>query len=103
MKRIFLSLAGFIALFGLIAAPVQSGVLATAISQTQAQPEAKTFTGTILKSGESFVLSDSVTKSRYMLDDQGKARPYEGKKVKITGTIDVVNNMIHVENIEEIV
>jgi hypothetical protein len=38
-----------------------------------------------------------------MLDDQGKARPYEGKKVKITGTIDVVNNMIHIETIEEIV
>ena len=103
MKRIFLSLAGFIALFGLIAAPVQSGVLATAISQTQAKPEAKTFTGTILKSGESFVLSDSVAKSRYMPDDQGKARPYEGKKVKITGTIDVANDMIHIETIEEIV
>jgi hypothetical protein len=60
MRRISLSLAGFMTLSGLIAPPVQSGVLATAISQTQAQPEAKTFTGTILKSGESFVLSDSV-------------------------------------------
>jgi hypothetical protein len=103
MKRIFLSLAGFMTMFGLMAAPVQSRLQTTHTSQTQAQPEAKTFTGTILKSGESFVLSDSVTKSRYMLDDQGKARPYEGKKVKITGTIDVANNMIHVETIEEIV
>jgi hypothetical protein len=103
MRWISLSLAGFMTLFGLMAAPVHSGVLATAISQTQAQPEAKTFTGTILKSGESFVLSESVTKSKYMLDDQGKVRPYEGKKVKITGTIDVANNMIHIETIEEIV
>jgi|SRR5579862_3248753 len=103
MKRIFLSLAGFMTLFGLMAAPVQSGVQATAISQIQAQPEAKTFTGTILKSGEGFVLSDSATKSRYMLDKQDKVRPYEGKKVKVTGTIDVANNVIHIETIEEIV
>jgi hypothetical protein len=103
MKRIFLSLAGFITLFGLMAAPVQSSVLATATSQGQAQPESKTFTGTILKSGESFVLSDSVTKSRYMLDNQDKVRRYVGKHVKITGAVDVGSNTIHVETIEEIV
>ena len=102
-ERILVSLAGFMTLFGLMAAPVQSGVLATGKSQTQAQPEAKAFTGTILKSGESFVLSDSVTKSRYMLDNQDKVRPYEGKKVKVTGTIDAANNMIHIETIEEVV
>jgi hypothetical protein len=103
MKRIFLSLAGFVTLFGLIAAPVLSWVLATEISLTQAQPEAKTFTGTILKSGENFVLSESGTKSRYLLDNQDKARPYEGKNVKITGTIDGASNLIHIETIQEIV
>jgi hypothetical protein len=70
MKRIFLSLAGFVTLFGLMAAPVQSRVVTTDLSQTQAQPEAKTFAGTILKRGENFVLSESATKSRYMLDNQ---------------------------------
>ena len=103
MKRIFLSLAGFVTLFGLMAAPVQSRVLATAISQTQAQPEAKTFAGTILKSGENFVLSESETKSRYLLENQVRACPYEEKNVEVTGTIDVANNMIHIETIEEIV
>lgn len=103
MKRIFISLVGFMTLFDLMAAPVQSSVLATPPSQGQAQRERKTFTGTILKSGESFVLSDSVTKSRYMLEDQEKVRRYEGKHVKITGTIDVGGNTIHVETIEEIV
>jgi|ERR1700688_1263108 Protein of unknown function (DUF5818) len=105
MKRIFLSLVGFVTLFGLMAAPVQSGVQATAISQTQAQPEAKTFTGTVLKSGESFVLSDSATKSRYILDDQDqdKVRRYEGKHVKVMGAVDVASNTIHIETIEEIV
>ena len=102
MKRIFLSLAGFVTLFSLMAAPVQAWV-PTHTSQTQAQPEAKTFTGTILKSGENFVLSESGTKSRYLLDNQDKARPYEGKNVKITGTIDGASNLIHIETIQEIV
>src|ERR1700693_951612 len=97
MKRIFLSLVGFVTLFGLIAAPVQSGVQVTAISQTQALPEAKTFTGTVLKSGESFVLSDSATKPRYILDDQDKVRRYEGKHVKVMGAVDVASNTIHIE------
>jgi hypothetical protein len=103
MKRILLALVAFVTLFGLTAAPVQSGVVAPVISQTQAQPEAKTFTGRILKSGENFVLSDSASKARYLLDNQDKARPYEGKSVKVTGTIDVSNNMIHIETIEEVV
>jgi hypothetical protein len=102
MKRLFLSLAGFATLFGLIATPVQSRMLSTDTSQTQAQPEAKSFTGRIVKSGENFVLSDSATKSRYMLDSQDKARPYEGKRVKVTGTIDA-SDLIHVETIQEIV
>jgi hypothetical protein len=103
MKRIFLSLAGFVTLFGLMAAPVQSKVVAGETSQTQAQPEAKTFAGTILKSGENFVLSESTTIFRYMLDNQDKARPYEGKNVEVTGTFDVASNLIHIETIEEIV
>ncbi len=103
MKRIFISLVGFMTLFDLMAAPVQSGVLATPPSQGKAQPESKVFTGTILKSGETFVLSDSVTKSRYTLDDQEKVRQYEGKHVKITGAVDVGSNTIHVETTDEIV
>jgi hypothetical protein len=38
-----------------------------------------------------------------MLDNQNKARPYEGKNVEITGTFDVASNLIHIETIEEIV
>jgi hypothetical protein len=103
MKRFFLSLAAFGMLFGLMASPVQSRVQAAGISQTTPQPEAKMFTGRILKSGENFVLSDTATKARYLLDNQDMARPYEGKSVKVTGTIDVANNMIHIETIEEVV
>ena|SRR5580704_19588279 len=103
MKRIFLSLVGFMTLFGLMAAPVQSTALTVSPLQTQAQPEAKTFTGTIRKSGENLVLGESSAKSNYLLDEQDRARPYEGKNVKITGTIDGASNLIHIETIQEIV
>ena len=102
MKRTILSLAGFVTLFGLTALPVQSAS-AMPTFQMKAQPEAATFTGTILKTGENFVLNDAVTKIKYLLDNQDKLSPYEGKKVKITGRVDVANNLIHIETIQEIV
>src|SRR4029077_14551937 len=103
MKRIFLSLAGFVTMFTLMAAPVQSTVLATFALQRQAQPEAESFMGTVLKNGENFVLSDSATKTRYTLDDPRKARPFEGRTVKVTGTLDMAGKLIHVETIQDIV
>ena len=68
----------------------------------QSEPSPKTFTGTIIKNGDSFVLSDSASKVSYILDDRGKAGPYEGKKVRVTGAIDSATNTIHVETIQEI-
>ena len=103
MKRMFLSLAGFVTLFSLAAAPVQSTVLPIPTLQTKPQPEAETFMGTILREGGNFVLSDSATKSRYMLDNPKKASLYEGKTVRVTGTLDTASNLIHVETIQGIV
>jgi Protein of unknown function (DUF5818) len=64
--------------------------------------EAETFMGTILKDGENYVLSDPAAKSRYTLDDAKKARPYEGKSVKVTGTLDKASNVIHVQTIQDV-
>jgi uncharacterized protein DUF5818 len=102
MKRIFLSLPGFVTMFTPMAAPVQAMLLATPTLQTHARPEAETFMSIILKSGENFVLSDSATKTRYTLDDPRNARPFEGKAVKFTGTLDVARNLIHVQAIQDI-
>jgi hypothetical protein len=55
-----------------------------------------------VKNGSDFMLSDSANKLSYMLDDAKKVSSYEGKKVKVTGTVDVASNMIHVETIEEV-
>jgi hypothetical protein len=85
-----------------MAAPVQSAVLATPKIQTAAQHEAETFMGTILKDGDNYVLSDPATKSRYSLDDAKKATPYEGKSVKVTGTLDKASNVIHVQTIQDV-
>lgn len=66
--------------------------------QTQPQ-QSRTFTGTVLKSGEQFVLRDSAGQV-YKLDNQDSAKPYEGKSVKVTGQLDEQAMLIHVESIE---
>ena len=71
--------------------------------QSQAQRETETFFGTILKNGENFVLSDSATKSQYVLDSPRKVSRSEGMTVKVTGTLDVAKSLIHVETIQKIV
>ena len=101
MQRNFLSLVGFATLFCLMVAPIPFVLLATSDFQTQAQTE--TFFCTILRNGDNFVLSDSATKSKYTLDNRQMASRYEGIAVKVTGTIDSANNLIHVEAIQPIV
>jgi uncharacterized protein YdeI (BOF family) len=64
------------------------------------QPAAKAFNGTIVKDGDRLVLKDMDGNMTYQLDDQKKVRKYEGKSVKITGSLDASSNTIHVENIE---
>jgi Protein of unknown function (DUF5818) len=100
MKRNILSVAG--ALLVLTVVP-QFYLAATprATMQQQTETRAKTFTGTVTKNADNFVLSDPRSKTSYMLDDVRKASQFEGKKVKVTGTVDVANNIIHVETIEE--
>jgi|SRR5271167_280196 len=62
-------------------------------------PDVKTFSGKILKSGDRFVLQDSIGESIYQLDDQRKAEFFEGKNVKLTGTVDEVTKTIIVANL----
>ena len=64
------------------------------------QAAVKTFTGVIAKSGEKFVLRDGSSNAAYQLDDQDNASKFEGKKVRVTGTLDGSNNTIHVQAID---
>jgi len=101
MQRTLLSLTGFVILLALAAAPTIGYPIPR--SQSQAQREAETFFGTILKNSENFVLSDSATTSQYLLDSPQRVSRFEGMTVKVTGTLDVAKSLIHVETIEKIV
>ena len=75
------------------------GAQGQAPDNAQAEPAAQTFTGTISKEGDSYVLKVADTTS-YKLDDQDKAKQYENQKVRVLGTVDKSTDMIHVQKIE---
>jgi hypothetical protein len=62
-------------------------------------PSAQTFTGIIDKESDSFMLKVSEGTS-YKLDNQQEVQQYEGKRVRVTGTLDASINLIHVDKIE---
>ena len=76
----------------------------TAAQQQNDMPaqDAKPFNGTIVKEKGRLVLKDTATNMSYQLDDQEKAKQFEGKQVKVTGKLDSNTNVIHVENIEAV-
>ncbi len=77
--------------------PAQSNPAQT--TPNSAQPmETQTFTGTIVKDAGRYVLKAS--SNVYELDDQERAKKYEGKQVKVTGALDAKGNNVHVVEIE---
>ena len=101
VKRIMLSVTGSLLIFTAVHTIASTNIPVTP-AQQESREKTKTFSGTILKSGDNFVLSDGASKISYVLDNAEKASQFEGKKVKVTGTVDVANNTIHVETIQEI-
>jgi hypothetical protein len=79
------------------ATPQQAGQQQQNDMQTQ---EAKPFNGTIVKEKGKMVLKDTAANISYQLDDQDKAKQFEGKQVKVTGKLDMNTNLIHVDSIE---
>ena len=65
-------------------------------SQTAA---AQSFSGTISKEAQSFILQVSQGVS-YKLDNEKQVQQYEGQRVRVTGTLDPSINLIHVEKVE---
>jgi len=65
----------------------------------QDSSKSTTFTGTVVKDGEQYVLRDS-SGSIYKLDDSSRAQAFEGKTVKVTGRLDANSKMIHVDSIQ---
>ena len=46
------------------------------------------------------MLKDPVTKLNYQLDDQGRAKKFIGKEVKVSGKLDMKSNTIQVSSIQ---
>jgi uncharacterized protein DUF5818 len=63
------------------------------------EPVAQTFKGTIVKDGSRYVLKGS-SNSAYQLDDEEKAKQYEGRQVRIGGALDANGSSLHVISVE---
>jgi cytoskeletal protein RodZ len=79
-------------------APDQGG---QAAPSTPSQPSAtatdsQTFSGTIVKAGDKYVLQDAASGKSYDIDHQDQVKQYEGKKVRVHGTLDA-NGKIHLQ------
>lgn len=72
------------------------------LQPAQADSAVHAVTGSISKEGDTYVLKVSDTTS-YKLDDQQKAKQYNGQKVRVTGEVDLNTNQIHVQKIEPLV
>lgn len=66
---------------------------------TSPQPSSRSFEGKIAKSGDKLVLQESSTQTAYQLDDQDKAKQFQGKNVTVTATLDTNSNTLHVVDI----
>jgi hypothetical protein len=69
-------------------------------TQGQATPsatDAQSFSGTIVKAGDKYVLQDADAGKTYDIDHQDQVKQYEGKKVRVHGTLDASGKMIHVQ------
>jgi cytoskeletal protein RodZ len=60
------------------------------------QDQGQTFAGTIVKQGDKYVLQDASGKS-YEVEPQTDMKKYEGKQVRIMGTLDPDGKTIHVK------
>lgn len=73
--------------------------------QQQDQQQSKVFEGKIMKlqDGKYALVTGQTPQGQlagHFLDDQDGAKKYEGKQVKVTGTLEVASNTIHVTKIE---
>ena len=75
------------------APPDQTGTASTTDSTAGTQ----TFTGTVVKQGDKFVLQDAASGKSYDIDHQDQVKQFEGKRVRVHGTLDASSNMIHIQ------
>jgi len=71
----------------------QSG---SAASGTPSDSGSQTFSGTVTKQGDKYVLKDDSGKT-YDIDHQDEVKKFDGKRVRVQGTLDPATNKIMVK------
>jgi len=63
------------------------------------EPATQSFAGTVMMENDHYVLKTS-DNNTYQLDDQERAKEYEGKQVQVMGVLNSETNMIRVRDIK---
>ena len=63
---------------------------------SQSAGESQSFSGTVVKSGDKYVLQDASGKT-YDIDHQDEVKKYEGKQVRVKGMLDPDGKTIHLK------
>jgi len=81
--------------------PVLFGQSQTPPAGQEDQQKTQVFVGKVIKAknGQYALLTDEQAGKGVYLDDQEKAKAFEGKNVKVTGVLDVAMNIVHVTDI----
>jgi len=83
-------------------APAGQQPQAAAPAGQQDQQKAQVFVGKVVKTstGQYGLLTDEQAGKGVLLDDQEKAKGFEGKNVKVTGVLESAKNLVHVSDIQ---
>jgi hypothetical protein len=64
-------------------------------------PSSITFSGTVVRDGSRFALRDSAG-ALFALDSTGRAWPFEGEDVIVTGLLNQPNGLLHIRTIQSV-
>src|SRR5579871_731088 len=78
------------------AAPDRSGRTQGQAQSTEAG-NGQEFVGTVVKQGNKYMFQDSATGQTYDIDHQDEVKKFDGKKVRVRGTLDPQTKTIHVQ------
>ncbi|HSS98702.1 MAG TPA: DUF5818 domain-containing protein [Terriglobales bacterium] len=80
--------------------PAQSKPNQASPTSSDSMTQGQAFTGTIVKGSDGYMLQDDTNKTSYKLDNAKIAKKFNGKNVKVTGTLDSTSNTIHVSDVQ---
>lgn len=64
---------------------------------TENPPDGHEFVGTIVKQGDKYMFQDAATGQMLDIDHQDEVKKFDGKKVRVRGTLDQQSKTIHVQ------